>query len=193
MDNLESGTYEVFEKDPVKYTEYQKAIHLALLDRDPKIEVVTVMVLGAGRGPLIKAALRASVSSARKIKVIAVEKNTNAIVTLLTQKDEQWGDQVDIISGDMREWKSDKGHKAADIVVSELLGSFGDNELSPECLYDAQHLFKEDAVSIPCSYTSFVGPLQSGMWPMSSLHNCKQTADFLKCKQTAVTLKSKQP
>ena len=41
-------------------------------------------------------------------------------------------------------------------IVSELLGSFGDNELSPECLYSAQHLFKPDAVSIPCSYTSWV-------------------------------------
>ena len=49
------------------------------------------------------------------------------------QKDEQWGDKVEVVSGDMREWK-DGGIKA-DIIVSELLGSFGDNELSPECLY----------------------------------------------------------
>ena len=55
----------------------------------------------------------------------------------------------------MREWKS--GNVQADIIVSELLGSFGDNELSPECLYDAQHLFKEDAISIPSSYTSYTG------------------------------------
>jgi len=33
MDNLESQTYEVFEKDPVKYNEYQRAIYSALLDR----------------------------------------------------------------------------------------------------------------------------------------------------------------
>lgn len=33
MDNLESQTYEVFEKDPVKYSEYQRAIYLALLDK----------------------------------------------------------------------------------------------------------------------------------------------------------------
>lgn len=32
MDNLESQTYEVFEKDPVKYNEYQRAIYGALLD-----------------------------------------------------------------------------------------------------------------------------------------------------------------
>lgn len=31
MDNLESQTYEIFEKDPVKYTQYQTAIHQAIL------------------------------------------------------------------------------------------------------------------------------------------------------------------
>jgi protein arginine N-methyltransferase 5 len=35
MDNLESQTYEVFEKDPVKYSEYQRAIYTAMLDRVP--------------------------------------------------------------------------------------------------------------------------------------------------------------
>ena len=62
MDNLESGTYEVFEKDPVKYSEYQKAIHLALIERVPEDKIKTthvlVMVLGAGRGPLVRASLR---------------------------------------------------------------------------------------------------------------------------------------
>ena len=83
--------------------------------------------------------LQASETSGRKVKVIAVEKNYNAVVTLRSQKDESWGDKVEVVSGDMREWK---GNLKADIIVSELLGSFGDNELSPECLYDAQHLFK---------------------------------------------------
>lgn len=32
MDNLESHTYEVFEKDPVKYNEYMRAIYYALID-----------------------------------------------------------------------------------------------------------------------------------------------------------------
>ena len=62
MDNLESGTYEVFEKDPVKYREYQNAIQKALIDRVPEDEIATkvvlVMVLGAGRGPLVRASLR---------------------------------------------------------------------------------------------------------------------------------------
>lgn len=47
----------------------------------------------------------------------------------------------------------------ADILVSELLGSFGDNELSPECLDGAQALLKPDGISIPCSYTSFLAPV----------------------------------
>lgn len=32
---------------------------------------------------------------------------------------------------------------------SELLGSFGDNELSPECLDGAQRFLRPDGVSIP--------------------------------------------
>ncbi|KAJ6958722.1 arginine N-methyltransferase [Populus alba x Populus x berolinensis] len=47
----------------------------------------------------------------------------------------------------------------ADILVSELLGSFGDNELSPECLDGAQRFLKQDGISIPSSYTSFIQPL----------------------------------
>ena len=31
--NLESATYEIFEKDPIKYGNYEKAIELALRDR----------------------------------------------------------------------------------------------------------------------------------------------------------------
>lgn len=164
MDNLESGTYEVFEQDPVKYTEYQRAMFEAIKDKIPEGEkatkTITLMVLGAGRGPLVRAALKAALAAERKIRVFAVEKNPNAIVTLLTQKEEDWGDQVEVISSDMRQWHPEE-HDKADIIVSELLGSFGDNELSPECLYNAQHLFKSDAVSIPTSYTSWVGPLQS--------------------------------
>lgn len=39
--------------------------------------------------------------------------------------------------------------------VSELLGSFGDNELSPECLDGAQRFLKPDGISIPSSYWPF--------------------------------------
>ena len=41
MDNLESQTYEVFEKDPVKYSEYQAAMTAALGDMVPEEERTT--------------------------------------------------------------------------------------------------------------------------------------------------------
>ena len=39
------------------------------------------MVVGAGRGPLVTASINAARQADRKIKVYAVEKNPNAIVT----------------------------------------------------------------------------------------------------------------
>ncbi len=39
------------------------------------------MVVGAGRGPLVTASLAAAKRAERKIRVYAVEKNPNAIVT----------------------------------------------------------------------------------------------------------------
>lgn len=175
MDNLESQTYEVFEKDPVKYSEYQTAIQQALTDMVPEAEldtrVVTLMVVGAGRGPLVRAAINASAKSGRKIRVFAVEKNPNAVVTLQQQQMEMWGDQVKVISSDMRDWDPPK-EDYADILVSELLGSFGDNELSPECLDGAQKFMKSSGISIPCSYTSYIGPLQSSKL-YNEVRNCK--------------------
>lgn len=52
-------------------------------------------------------------------------------------------------------------NQQADILVSELLGSFGDNELSPECLDGAQRLLRPGGISIPASYTSFLAPITS--------------------------------
>ena len=166
MDNLESQTYEVFEKDPVKYSEYQAAMTAALSDmvaeEERKSRVITLMVVGAGRGPLVRAALNASQKSGVKLKVFAVEKNPNAVVTLQQQQIEDWGDKVTVISSDMREWNPPE-EDYADILVSELLGSFGDNELSPECLDGAQKFLKPGGISIPYEYTSFLGPLQVGV------------------------------
>jgi len=161
MDNLESQTYETFEKDPVKYSQYEKAIAKALAV-DPFLadkEEVVLMVLGAGRGPLVNASMRASKTTGRKLKLYALEKNPNAVNTLLNRKysDPEWKN-VTVVSTDIREYGGDV---KADIIVSELLGSFGDNELSPECLYGAQGLLKPGGISIPQQYLSFVAPVSS--------------------------------
>ena len=57
-DDLESSTYETFEQDPVKYKQYQAAVRAALTDcHPPGTAEPVVMVLGAGRGPLVDASL----------------------------------------------------------------------------------------------------------------------------------------
>jgi protein arginine N-methyltransferase 5 len=49
---------------------------------------------------------------------------------------------------------------AIDILISELLGSFADNELSPECLDGVQHLLNPThGISIPSSYTAHLTPI----------------------------------
>ena len=81
MDNLESQTYETFERDPVKYVQYEKAVTLALRDitagrtgDNPGTEnPAVVMVVGAGRGPLVRAVLVAAAAAPRKVRVFAVE------------------------------------------------------------------------------------------------------------------------
>ncbi|CAG8462718.1 31176_t:CDS:10 [Gigaspora margarita] len=164
MDNLESSTYEVFEKDSTKYTLYEKAIHHALLDRTTgSEEMIVIMVVGAGRGPLVTRSLIAAEKAQKRVKVYAIEKNPNAFVILQNKKAEVWGNKVTIVFSDMRFWKAPE---KADILVSELLGSFGDNELSPECLDGAQKFLKSDGISIPTSYTAFISPISS-----SKLHN----------------------
>ncbi|KAJ7518054.1 hypothetical protein O6H91_21G052500 [Diphasiastrum complanatum] len=186
MDNLEAQTYETFEKDSTKYSQYQKAVHAALLDRVSESEasttIIVLMVVGAGRGPLVRASLKAAEEARRQLRVYAVEKNPNAVVTLHSLiKMEGWEEMVNIVSCDMRQWNAPE---QADILVSELLGSFGDNELSPECLDGAQRFLKEDGISIPSSYTSFIGPITA-----SKLHNDVKSYNDLAHFETAYVVK----
>lgn len=44
-----------------------------------------IMVVGAGRGPLVRASLTAAEESERKVRIYAVEKNPNAVVTYVLQ------------------------------------------------------------------------------------------------------------
>lgn len=183
-DNLESVTYEVFEKDPVKYDLYLQAIERALMDwhqqkkpvSGPSDKVV-VAVVGAGRGPLVTRALQASENTGVPIDIWALEKNPNAFVGLERYNMSHWKGQVQLVRSDMRAWKgpcaphpyqskngtSDSlgpNHYAIDILISELLGSFADNELSPECLDGILPLLNPThGISIPRSYTAFLTPI----------------------------------
>lgn len=111
MDNLESATYDTFEKDPIKYSQYQKAVSAALQTLPSDINgdgPVIIMVVGAGRGPLVAASLRAADELGRTVKMYAVEKNPNAVITLRHRvlSELMWRDRVEVISGDMRDWNA---------------------------------------------------------------------------------------
>lgn len=229
--NLESITYEVFEKDPIKYAWYERAIARALHDwieqgkptSNPDGRVV-VAVVGAGRGPLVTRALKASEDVGVEIDMWALEKNPNAFVLLQRHNETIWNNRVKLVKSDMRTWRgpirppSTKPEKRIynteqddsedqeppkandatenpkakeaptatgsvsldstdllattqpasaqptpykiDILISELLGSFADNELSPECLDGVQHLMNPvHGISIPASYTAHLTPI----------------------------------
>ncbi|KAG6844122.1 hypothetical protein H0H87_009609 [Tephrocybe sp. NHM501043] len=157
MDNLQSVTYQTFEQDPVKYRQYEEAMYRALIEWQGE-EPIVFCVAGAGRGPLVARCLTAIERSRRSATIYAVEKNPNAYVTLQDRKTREWGDKVQLVFGDMRFIDVPE---PADILVSELLGSFGDNELSPECLDGAMRFLKSTGISIPSSYTAHLAPLSS--------------------------------
>lgn len=179
-DHLEFSMYETFEKDPVKYTKYQEAVFLALKDGLGPLEgavaaagpkLVTIAVVGAGRGPLVMRSIRAfqqlkAPAGSVALKIFAVEKNPSAVVYLksMARHNRDWAGIVSVINGDARNMTraSLEGHQI-DIIVSELLGSFGDNELSPECLDPilASSCCKPTTISIPMQYTSFLAPVSS--------------------------------
>ncbi|KAJ9602780.1 hypothetical protein H2200_012560 [Cladophialophora chaetospira] len=221
--NLESITYEVFEKDPIKYAWYERAVARALHDwieqgkptSNPDGRVV-VAVVGAGRGPLVTRAHKASEDVGVEIDMWALEKNPNAFVLLQRHNEMTWGGRVSLVKSDMRTWRgpirtatksapqrvyntvADEDNQSTgliettttkpsftgsptldntyllatapetttptpykiDILISELLGSFGDNELSPECLDGVQHLLNPvHGISIPASYTAHITPI----------------------------------
>ncbi|KAK5085172.1 hypothetical protein LTR05_004451 [Lithohypha guttulata] len=206
--NLESVTYEVFEKDPIKYEWYERAVARALHDwiehskptSNPDGRVV-VAVVGAGRGPLVSRALKAAEDVGVDIDMWALEKNPNAFVLLQRHNEDKWHNQVSLVKSDMRTWQGPSTNKSLssipktynvdpdeleqnhsdltkvnsqsssilmpqinrykiDILISELLGSFADNELSPECLDGVQHLLNPiHGISIPSSYTAHFTPV----------------------------------
>lgn len=215
--NLESITYEVFEKDPIKYEWYERAIEKALRDwaeqkkptSHPDGKVI-LAVVGAGRGPLVTRAIKASAQAGVEIDLWAVEKNQNAFVLLQRHNESLWGGKVTLVQSDMRSWKGPRVHRQTaqgsqervgeslgiedsliytpkkgendpgrtsdftnpqasafthtyvDIVVSELLGSFADNELSPECLDGINDLINPvHGISIPASYTAHFTPVSA--------------------------------
>ncbi|KAI6201221.1 hypothetical protein M3Y96_00818600 [Aphelenchoides besseyi] len=172
---LSTAVYSTFEKHTGKYALYESAIFQASIDLyEDKIcntfKPLVVLIVGAGRGGIISAALRAEehVNKIRNVKtkswtIIAVERNPFAVLTL-EHMNQRWNNRVQIVCADARDsvkLHSNIKHKA-DIFVSEMLGSFGCNELEPEVLKVAEREFcHKHSIIIPLSYSNFVEPIHS--------------------------------
>ena len=156
--NLPSYSYEIFEADKQKYFLYQMSIQKAVekLKEKKEIDKIILAVVGAGRGPLVDCAVRCGIKN-----IFIVEKNPSAIELLKQRKNN--GDfpkeTVKIFSGDFRNISFPE---KVDILVSELLGSIGDNELAPECLQFCENkINKENGIIIPQSFSSVFVPIMS--------------------------------
>ncbi|KRZ05689.1 Protein arginine N-methyltransferase 5 [Trichinella zimbabwensis] len=200
FEDLSAATYEVFETDSVKYVKYEMAIKEAISDKISGNEVpfFNVIVCGAGRGPLVTAVLKALEHFAiPAFQLIAVEKNINAVSTLDHLNQTKWNRRVQIVHSDVRKFKPSM---KADIIVSEMLGSFGDNELSPECLYEAMKFLKPDGVCIPEFYQSYLSPVHAPKLHYNAAQYRKQVEynDALECgyvvyPATAFVIDNPQP
>lgn len=161
-ENLTNSVYSIFEKDSVKYDLYKQAFRQAIVDfmnQNKQIKKIVILVAGAGRGPLVEKTINIlkEFNIMNKVELIALEKNAQAFLYLQKKNFEYWNNFVTLINEDMRKWKS---NDKVDICISELLGSFGCNELSPECLWNIeQNHSKPTTIFIPESYSSYIAPV----------------------------------
>ena len=183
-DNLASSVYRVFERDLCKYNLYQDAIEASLRHLQKLKSPLLIGVLGGGRGPIVERCVRVLDELSLTAKVMVIEKNVNACLALL---DRFSGDpRVSVQLGDMRDVE---GLPKFDLIVSELLGSFGDNELAPECLWPAEVFLSEIGICIPKSYTSYVEPcyaptVRRKCADMQAMHVCRLTRALLHKSRT---------
>ncbi|SCU82175.1 LADA_0C03532g1_1 [Lachancea dasiensis] len=162
--DISNAVYQNFEQDKTKYHLYGKAIIKALhklkIDLAASKSPLVILVAGAGRGPLVDEAFKAATElKIINFRIIALEKSSRAILFLQKRKHEYWKDCVEIAKNDICSWRSDV---QIDLCISELLGSFGCNELSPECLSHVERYnSKPSTIFIPQSYSSFIAPVSA--------------------------------
>lgn len=162
-DDLSLDIYEVFERDENKYKMYENAIKQALFDLDRTCySTLTILVIGPGRGPLIDIVMRNSSQLKKPFKLVALEKNTTCSKILDKKNIEDWDNNVNIIYDDLRHFiDNNQCQVCFNLIISELLGSFACNELSPEILDDCEKIRFADTIIIPTSYLNYIQPIYS--------------------------------
>jgi protein arginine N-methyltransferase 5 len=166
--------------DPVKCTMYQAAIVSAIgALTQTGTKTTCICVVGAGFGGLVQSVLDALLETKVQCEVFALDTNPVALVELRRRKctRSDWK-QVDVLDMDMR----DQGcvnafHGQVDILVSDLLGGFGDNELAPECFLVCNRLLKKTGLAIPRSTTSYLAPVHARTLRQTMLKSCTMLKD----------------
>ena len=166
-EDLSNAVYQTFERDAVKYEQYERAIAMAVSDilmenssRWRGSNEIVILVAGAGRGPLVDKTFKVlDTLRVTNFRLLAIEKNPHALLYLQKRNFEHWDNRVEITMCDIREWDD---HVKVDLCISELLGSFGCNELSPECLAPIEQFHSKPSTRfIPQSYSSYAAPVSS--------------------------------
>ncbi|WEJ95706.1 PRMT5-domain-containing protein [Yamadazyma tenuis] len=167
-DNLSVQVYEQFQKDKIKYQQYEDAIELAIQDLKTQYTDLRVLVIGAGMGNLVDSVFKFC------SHITVIEKNPQTIDILRRRNHNDWNSEIDLIFDDVRNVDvGDKYH----LVVSEMLGSFGCNELFPEILQRIK-----PQIMIPEYITSIVAPIYSTIVNhtvfLNNLRNYYRVADY---------------
>lgn len=149
--DLDIGVYEQFQKDHFKYQQYGNAIELALHDLQLKYheDPINILIIGPGMGNLVDEVFKLFRPN---YNLTIVEKNPKVIPHLHHLNKSQWNSAVTILHNDVRSIKDFKFN----LIISEMLGSFGCNELFPEVLAGIS-----SDIMIPASITNFLSPIYS--------------------------------
>lgn len=188
VEKLDNETYKVFEQDDTKYHKYYEA----MLERIDDISEeygglqngvglfmpIHVLFVGPGRGPLIDKffqALDALDISSNYFHLTAIERNSTVINYLHEKNRDSWYGMVNIKHMDVRAYTKQfrRGEDfPVQMVISELMGSFGCNELMPECIDGIANLHVcEDStcIFIPERIDSYVLPVYAPkLWRLAS-------------------------
>lgn len=170
VNNLDNYTYNLFEEDVFKYDQYEKAIIKALSDLKRNWSLTSkphIFFLGPGRGPLIDrffSALKFVDLSPSDFLITAIERNPNVMIYLNQKNSNDWNDNVNILnlnSKNFIHYKNKMDLPLINMVISELIGSFGCNELMPECIdtISTPELCHSDCIFIPQSLNCYVSPV----------------------------------
>lgn len=185
--DLPNTIYQTFESDAFKYEKYSKAILCAMIKLEQYIHKgsLELICVGPGRGPLVDELFKAIEYlhlNHDKLNISVVEHNSAVMPFLEYKNKHSWDSKVTLYCEDIRNWNPRKTFdwwgqiretpfNGFHLIFSELIGSFGCNELMPEVLAPLakfQNTFDE-CIWIPQSLDCYIAPVHSpSIWSMSN-------------------------